>query len=347
MGRGLRPVPEALRTAGRVIPSVAFARRMAAAGLVLAAVAAYGGPRIVCEEPVLRFGRVSGERENLDHAFVLKNAGDATLEIAGVDEFCGCTDLKLDHRILMPGSSTRLRVRVSLRGRTGTFDKHLLVRSNDPATPRLRLGFLGEIEPVVEVLPAAVLFGAVPSDRSVTQSVEVIFPTNRPNRVTRVKPDESWIGASMVEVAPQRRYRVDVWTVPPLKKDAPWMRGNVVAETTEKVASKVWIGVSAVQLTDLIVGPSEIIVFASEAPPLTRYAMVRPGRIKEFKVTAVEPPDPSIRTEVRRMADGTAQIVMQGIRPSKTLDGALLVIRTDVSPGGEFRIPFRVIEDRR
>lgn len=347
MGRGLRGIPEDVRAADRVIPPRALVLRLAAAGLWLAAAAAPAAPRIACDDPVLRFGRVSAEKETIDHAFVLRNAGNETLELLGVDEFCGCTDIRLDHRVLMPGSSTRLRVRVSLRGRTGTFDKHLFVRSNDPATPRLRLGFVGEIDPVVEVLPAAALFGAVPADRSVTQSVEVVFSTNRPNRVVRVRPDAPWIGAAMAEVEPNRRYRVDIWTVPPLKADTPWMRGNVVAETTDRTMPKVFIGASAVQLTDLIVGPAEIVMFASDTPPLTRYAMVRPGRIRTFKIEAVETPDPAIRTEVRWMADGTAQIVLDGVRPSKALDGAVLVIRTDVRPGGVYRIPFRVIEDRK
>jgi hypothetical protein len=67
------------------------------------------------------------------------------------------------------------------------------------------------------------------------------------------------------------------------------------------------------------------------------------GQGKAFKITAVEAPLPSVRTEVTPNGLGSYQIKISNLAPSPDLTGKVLVIKTDVSEMTELRVPIRVM----
>jgi len=97
-------------------------------------------PRISVEPASFDFGKALPGK-TLEKQFSLRNFGDAPLVIEQVSTTCGCTAALLDdaHKVLKPGESGQLRVRLSTRDYSGKVVRSVLVRSNDPQTKLLEI----------------------------------------------------------------------------------------------------------------------------------------------------------------------------------------------------------------
>jgi hypothetical protein len=298
-------------------------------------------PRLMCDEPVRVFTAAEAAAGFVRHTFVLRNAGTAAVDILGVDLRCGCSDMDLSHRLLPGGTQATLAVTLNLRGREGAVDQALWVRSSDPATPRLKLSFTGRVAPEAEFRPLAALFGLLPEQGSVTQSVEVVFAPHRPTRIVRATTDHSGFGVSTERIEEGRRYAVQVWNLPGAELGTGYVRAQVRIETDPPLAAPLTLPVTGLVLDELIVAPSAIQLTKGDPGPHTRFAAVRPGRVRTFRVTEVRTPDPSIRAEILPLGDGW-QIRLTGLTAEARFDGAELIVLTDVPTCPELRIPFRI-----
>lgn len=316
-----------------------------ALGLVLSAAAGNGPkPRIECAEPVRRITPADVEAGEVRHTFRLRNTGNEALEIRRVETHCGCTDLNLSHRLVPPGAETQLSITLSLRGREGHVEKYLLVHSNDPQAPCFRLGFEGRVAPEADLLPMAALFGVIPEHGAVTQSVEVVFAPRATNRVQGADSDSPLFAATVEELEPGRRYRVHVFNAPEAGASASYLRARIRLRTERPTRMPLEIPVTAMAMDELLSGPDAIILVAGEPGPVTRYVAVRPGRVRAFRITGVDPPRAAIRTDVQR-ADHGYRIRLTGVPVDPALDGQALIIRTDAPGRPEIRIPFRFLRE--
>jgi hypothetical protein len=130
-------------------------------------------PKIVCDEPVFDFG----ERSNSDfveHAYVIRNEGNLSLEIRGVRATCGCTAVKPDDNVVPPGGETKIQSRLDLRGRRGMQIKTITVQSNDPQTPNLNLQMRGTAVEGLRAQPSTLFFGRLAPDGERTRPFEVL-----------------------------------------------------------------------------------------------------------------------------------------------------------------------------
>jgi len=60
------------------------------------------GPRLRCDQPTYDFGTV-WDGDKIEHAFLVRNDGDNTLEILTVQPTCGCTLAKQHDKSIAPG----------------------------------------------------------------------------------------------------------------------------------------------------------------------------------------------------------------------------------------------------
>lgn len=310
-------------------------------GLVAAVASAETGPRLVCDDPVFRFGRVAPDAPDMRHTFVLRNSGDVTVHIADVGQECGCTDIVLSNRILPPGAESRLSVTFSVRGREGRVQKFLYVYSDDRRTPKLGLSFEGEVEPEVTFEPAGLLLGPVSRDAPVEKTVLVTFARGRDDEIRGAESTNPAFAATVETVEARKQYRVTVRTVPSQFGTKSYMRGAIRLQTVRRRPLPVEFSVSAMAMAEVLVAPDAILVPPSGTEPVTRYATLRPGRVKEFRIVSIEAPDPALKTSVRPAPGGGWQVRMDGLRPGRALEGKVLRIKTDLPGGGVFEIPFR------
>jgi len=107
-------------------------------------------PKISVEPASFDFGKTLREK-TLEKQFSIRNFGDADLVIEGITTTCGCTAALLDdaHKILKPGASGQLRVRLETRQYSGKVVRSVLVRSNDPGQKILEV----KVEATVQSAP--------------------------------------------------------------------------------------------------------------------------------------------------------------------------------------------------
>ncbi|MFN7942425.1 MAG: DUF1573 domain-containing protein [Thermoanaerobaculia bacterium] len=102
-------------------------------------------------EPVKDVGKVSkGERIVQD--FVLRNDGDADLDILSVKPACGCTVADFDKKIA-PGKTGKVHAEVETVDFSGPIAKTVTVFTNDTKNPRLVLTVKARVEPHIAVVP--------------------------------------------------------------------------------------------------------------------------------------------------------------------------------------------------
>ncbi len=95
-------------------------------------------PKITIEEPIADLGIVV-KGDSASHEFVLRNTGDATLEILEIRPACGCTVVDFD-KTIEPGESGTVQATLNTAGlRSGDGSKGISVFTNDPENPRIQL----------------------------------------------------------------------------------------------------------------------------------------------------------------------------------------------------------------
>ena len=110
-----------------------------------------GGPRAVPVEPIRDF-EVVAKGDVLHHAFEIRNAGDATLELTDVRPACPCTLVEFDKEIA-PGEVGQVRSATETASFAGPITKSIAVFTNDSENPKLQLVVKAEVTAFIGAQP--------------------------------------------------------------------------------------------------------------------------------------------------------------------------------------------------
>jgi hypothetical protein len=124
---------------------------LCAALLVAATVLAAGKPKATIAEPLKDVGTVS-KGDKIVHDFVIKNEGDADLQITNVQPACGCTVADFD-KVIKPGQTGKVHAVVDSSTFSGPISKGVSVFTNDPEHPQIELTIHAKVEPYISVKP--------------------------------------------------------------------------------------------------------------------------------------------------------------------------------------------------
>ena len=113
------------------------------------------GPKAQVPETTFDFGEIFEDRE-LTHTFVIKNIGDALLEIKNIDSDCACTAAESDRRI-PPGGQGLIKLTIAPYSVLRKFAKKTKVFFNDPDQREVVLTMKGEAKPFIEIQPSHVI----------------------------------------------------------------------------------------------------------------------------------------------------------------------------------------------
>lgn len=296
-------------------------------------------PKLVCDEPTYNFGEADNAG-HVEHAFILRNAGDVTLQILNIRPACGCTVANISTKSIPPGGLAELSARLSLQGRTGPQHKSITVESNDPKQQYVTLYLEGTAIAELDVQPRQVTFGRISGDAAVTSVVEITARTTNAVKITRLNAGSTNLAARLETIEEGRHYRILVSSVPPLVQGT--LRGSVHIETDHPKYSAMDIPISAFVATDLMYLPTELTLVENPTAS-ARYVIVRSDTGKKFEVQAVEAPSPSIQTSIQPMDQNGYRIELTNIVATADLNGKVLLIRTTMPGNEEIRIPLRVI----
>jgi hypothetical protein len=116
-----------------------------ASGAQGAADAPGSAPKIELVESQFDFGNVV-EGDTVKHVFVVKNAGNSTLNIERVQTTCGCTAAVLKSKEIPPAGTSEIEISFNTQGKPGAQTKSVTVVSNDLTNPRAQISFKANVE---------------------------------------------------------------------------------------------------------------------------------------------------------------------------------------------------------
>src|SRR5205085_5252345 len=90
-------------------------------------------PRLTIVEPVKEYGEVP-KGDKLDWSFVIKNTGNADMQIIAAKPGCGCTVANFD-KVVKPGVTGKATAHVDTTAFTGPITNTVTLETNDPAAP--------------------------------------------------------------------------------------------------------------------------------------------------------------------------------------------------------------------
>ena len=196
---------------------------LAAASLL--AQGATGKPKAVAVEPIKDVGFVA-KGEMASNEFVIRNDGDAPLELREVRAACGCTVADFD-KMIAPGQTGKVRVTLDTATFNGPIAKGVTVYTNDPAAPTIELTIRSDVGQFVRVKPGYARFITVQGEAKEAKIVQTLWtPDKSPLEIVKAespypflevrfweaKPDER-----LAENADQQQWKVEIL----LADDAP------------------------------------------------------------------------------------------------------------------------------
>jgi hypothetical protein len=318
-------------------------RRRAAFAAVCAACAFSSGaglraaPRIEIPEPVFQFGW----RDNsatVTNRFVLKNTGDATLQITDIRVSCGCSRATPERRVLDPGEETALDVRTNLQGFNGPIRKSVIVASNDPRSPYCTLWIKGEARASACLEPSAFSFGRIdPREPPAPATVRLAgYATNL--TITAATSDNPAFPAT---VAADGRSL----TLSPPQLGAPGAyRARMRVALSDPARAALTLSLYAWRDDQLRIVPSTLTFRAVPGVPTAapRLITVRPGDASRFSVLQLRLDGADGTAAAAPRPDGSVQIRVQGVQPATLGTNAALVITTDLADHPDWRVPLRI-----
>ena len=109
-------------------------------------------PKIKFDKVVLDFGKIGPGSKSTDE-FKFTNTGEGVLKITKVGQCCGVV-ASLEKKEYAPGESGVIKVMLNAPVRIGAQTRQLVISSNDPANPSVRLTIKSVIEPKVACKPS-------------------------------------------------------------------------------------------------------------------------------------------------------------------------------------------------
>ncbi|HEX4956332.1 MAG TPA: DUF1573 domain-containing protein [Thermoanaerobaculia bacterium] len=164
-------------------------------------------PKMVVVEMVADLGEVS-RGTTATHDFIIRNEGDATLEIKEVKPTCGCTVARFD-RTIPPGGTGTIHAELDTTNIAGSESKPISVITNDPDRPHVQLSLLVKVVQFTVFNPGfsrfvkgqghppgvvTQIFYSVSFDDLTIEKVESPYPFLRVD-YRPATPEESWKAA--------------------------------------------------------------------------------------------------------------------------------------------------------
>jgi Protein of unknown function (DUF1573) len=291
-------------------------------------------PKMVLAEPVHE-ANVVPRGQKIDWTFVVKNEGNADLEIKSAAPSCGCTVTDFD-KVIKPGQSGKVTAHVDTSAFTGPIQKHVTLMTNDPQTPTASLTLNATVKPYVEAFPAGFMRYSVLQGDAQTQSVTLYSEEDQPFQIAGIDvPEGGFVKALYkkidkdVDRAPvgkpgQAQYKIDVTVGGPTAKVGP-LSDKVIIRTNSKYQPAYAINLSGVVRPTYIIMPSVLNFgempadnFTSEVRSITIQTNDR-NTPQQFKLEKVETTIPQLTAEAKPLDQpGTYEVrvkVASGAKP--------------------------------
>lgn len=169
----------------------------------------------VLPRSLLRFNVLQGEPAT--EKVILASAEIATFKILATEVSGGAYDIKFrelaeNERIeSKQGSQWEVKVTIPANAPEGMLNHKIVVKTDAPKAPEVTLNVSGLVRPIVQIVPAEVNFGTIPSDAPVGRNVILI--NNRSGaelQLTKAEVDDPAFATEVIPLQAGQRYQVAV-----------------------------------------------------------------------------------------------------------------------------------------
>jgi hypothetical protein len=300
---------------------------------------AAGTPKAEVAEPTYNFGTaLSGPP--LNHVFMIKNVGNAPLEIKNVTSSCGCTAAKPSKTILAPGEVSTVAAAVDTRFEQGHSLSVVTLSTNDPANASLQLKLEGVIKPQVVAQPMDVDFGSVHRGSAAVRDVVISDTIGTAGFAMKsVKNDSPYIKvteASRTDGKPGALLHVTL---------SPSMPPGPISDTLRIETSRapLRVAILGVVTGDLVVKPNQVSFgILPHHQGAVRIVRLTNQGSRTINVLGVESTSNSVFAQVAPVTPGKEYKLTVALRPN-TPDGQIrgaLTIRTDDPQQATLTVPY-------
>ena len=321
-----------------------------------AADASAGKPKITLVEPMKDFGTVP-KGQKLDWSFVIKNTGNADLEIKSANPTCGCTVADFD-KLIKAGQSGKITAHVDTTNFSGPISKAVTIQSNDPDTPAAQVTISATVKPYVDAYPAGFVRYTILQGEEQTQTVTLYSEDEAPFEIVDVVAPGDWVKVKYAKItneaerakagrAGQNQYKFDITLGGAATPVGP-LTDKILIKTSSKYQPEYRLSLSGVVRPTYIVAPS-VLNFGEISPgngAVERVVTVQSNnraQMDAFKVSKVESSVAGVTAEAKATEQpGVYEVsvkVAQGAKPGD-FDGKLKIFTSDpIKPTTE--IPVR------
>jgi hypothetical protein len=292
-------------------------------------------PRLTVVEPIKDFGTVA-KGDKLDWSFLIKNTGDADLQIIAAKPGCGCTVADFD-KVIKPGETGKVNAHVDTTAFAGPIAKTIALETSDPSTPSAQLTINAIVKPYVEAFPAGfVRYNMLLGDVE-TQYVTLYSEEELPFAITKVETPGDWVKVSYAKIedpaqmAPnvgrpgQAQYKVAITVGGTDARIGP-IADKVRFTTTSRHQPQYLVSISGVIRPAFRVEPSGINFgeVVPTDPAATRSILLRSNNLtapETFSVTKAESSISGITAAVKPTANrGEYEVTLQVGKAAKAGD---------------------------
>jgi hypothetical protein len=305
--------------------------------LAAATLLAAGKPKAVAVEPIKDAGVVA-KGDKVSHDFLIKNEGDADLEIVNVVPACGCTVAEFDKKIA-PGQTGKVHAVLDTASFNGPISKGLTVFTNDPDNPQMELTVRAKVQPYVAARPGYARYITVQGEVAQGSIGQTLWaPDGTSFDIVKVESPYPYLKTSYREASPEERiadatgkqWRVEM-TLTNNAKVGP-LADYVTVHTNHARQKLVQIPVSGFVRPVMAVTPPVADFGRIEVKePVRRALNVRNFATEPIKITGLENSMAGIEAQVDPVEDGREYEVRITLKPEigKGPFNGKLMIRTD------------------
>jgi hypothetical protein len=310
------------------------------AGLLLALSAVAGaanGPKAVPVEPIKDVGTVP-KGEKIVHDFLIKNEGDAVLQIDQVRAACGCTVADFV-KTIAPGQTGKINVVIDTSTFSGPITKGVTVFTNDPQNAQIELTVRAKLEPFITAKPGYARYITVQGEpKQGTISQMLWAPDGSDFDIVKVDSPFPFLKVTSREAKPEERVadaKGKQWKLEmTLSNDAPVgpLAENVTVHTNHAKQKLVLIPVSGfVRPVVAVTPPVADFGQIQLKEPLKKAINVRNFATESIKVTAIEDNVQGIDVALEPLTEGREYQIRVTLKPElgKGPFNGKLTIRTD------------------
>lgn len=301
-------------------------------------------PGVKFDTPSYNFGRVR-EGQQVFHDFWFTNTGTGPLEILKVKPSCGCTTAGTHDRIVQPGKTGKIPIKLNLGRASGPVAKTVMVYTNCTGTDSMvTLRIQGEVWQPIQASPASASFGRLTADQAKDTTLErrltIVNNTEDPVALKGVRVSNPSFKAETKVLEEGKRFELIVNVVPPLATGP--VTGTIEIDTNLDGTPKVTIPVNAYVTADVDVTPNQLTLPATRQGKLQRQFFIRNNTIKPVKLSDLKASNENLKlTLVETQPVGKSyRLTVEIPEEYQVADGGdTIVFKTDNEAVPEITIP--------